>query len=535
MQGAYAMPQRYCHHFRDSFPTEGFYLAKLNFHLMSDQTLNRDLVAESLQLKLPERLENLLAGKLQAPRTGKYLSSINPSTGQLLCQVPDSGEEDLEEAVRAAKSAFPEWRGMGVEGRARILSRLADLLEENLPQLIRAEVLDNGMTWAFASRVEVPRGAQNLRSFAKAAVEFCQPHAFSQSHAKGYVQHQPVGVVGAITPWNLPLLSLTWKIAPALASGNCVIAKPSEITPVTAYLLSTLAEEAGLPPGVLSILHGTGQGIGNLMTRHKDILRLSFTGSTATGRIISLACAQEFKKPPSLEMGGKNPSIVFADAQLEAAADCVSRAAFANQGQVCLSGSRIYVEQSVYESFKSMLIERAKSFEPGDPLQPSTKHGATVSESHLKKVLSYIDLAKSEGGKLLCGGGREKLSGECQNGYFIQATLFEGLGIETRTNQEEIFGPVATITPFKTEAEVVALANDSEYGLSASIWTQDSKRATRVADALDTGMPWINCWNLRVLETPFGGFKNSGNGHREGVPDAMEFFTEKKTVMMPSE
>jgi aminomuconate-semialdehyde/2-hydroxymuconate-6-semialdehyde dehydrogenase len=485
-------------------------------------------------LKLPEKLENLVGGKLQAPRNGAYISSTNPSNGELLCLVPDSGVEDLEEAVQAAKSAFGEWRDVGVEARAKIMNRLADLLDENLSKFIRAEVLDNGMTWGFASSVEVPRGAQNLRSFAKAALDFCQPVAFEQAHAKGYVRHQPVGVVATITPWNLPLLSLTWKIAPALASGNCVIAKPSEVTPVTAYLLSTLVKEAGFPPGVLNILHGTGPGIGSLMTRHKDILRMSFTGSTATGRIIGIACAEEFKKPPCLEMGGKNPSIVFADARLEAAAECVSRAAFANQGQVCLSGSRIYVEKSIYENFKAMLIERASRYKPADPLLPDTKHGATVSEAHMKKVLSCIDLARSEGGKLLCGGERVVLSGDCANGYFIRPTLFEGLGIETRTNQEEIFGPVSTISPFETEEEAVALANNSEYGLSASIWTEDSERATRVADALDTGMPWINCWNLRVLETPFGGFKNSGNGHREGVPDAMEFFTEKKTVMMPN-
>lgn len=501
---------------------------------MSDQTLSRDLVAESLQLKLPEKLENLVGGKLQAPCTGRYLPSINPSNGQILCQVPDSGERDLEEAVKAAKSAFPGWRDMGVEARGKILNRLADLLEENLPTLIRAEVLDNGMTWGFASTVEVPRGAQNLRSFAQAAIDFCEPRAFAKPHAKGYISHQPVGVVGAITPWNLPLLSLTWKLAPALASGNCVIAKPSEITPVTAYLLSTLVEDAGFPAGVLTILHGTGQGIGNLMTRHKDILRMSFTGSTATGRIIGIACAEEFKKPPCLEMGGKNPSIIFSDAKLEAAADGVARAAFANQGQVCLSGSRIYIEKSVYEEFKAMLIEKAATYKPADPLLPDTRHGATVSEPHLKKVLSHIELAKSEGGRLLFGGERVQLSGDCAKGYFVQPTLFEGLGIETRTNQEEIFGPVATISPFETEEEAIALANNTEYGLSASIWTEDPERATRVADALDAGMPWINCWNLRVLETPFGGFKNSGNGHREGVPDAMEFFTEKKTVMMPT-
>ncbi len=487
-----------------------------------------------MSVTIPDKLENLIGGRLCPPADGSYLPSINPATGEQLCLVPLSGPEDLEQAVQAAKAAFPAWRDMAVEERAEVMNRLADLLEENLTELIRAEVLDNGMTWSFASSVEVPRGAQNLRAFAKAALDFCRPRTFSQPHARGYVRHQPVGVVGTITPWNLPLLSLTWKIAPALAAGNCVVAKPSEVTPVTAYLLSTLVEKAGFPPGVLNILHGTGPGIGSLLTRHKDVLRLSFTGSTATGRLIGMACAEEFKKPPLLEMGGKNPSIVFADARLEDAADCVSRAAFSNQGQVCFSGSRIYLEKSIYEPFKKMLLERVEGYKPQDPLQESTRHGATVSEPHLKKVMSCIELARTEGAVFLCGGEREILPGEHSKGFFIQPTLLEGLSIDTRTNQEEIFGPVATLTPFETEEEVVELANRTEYGLAASIWTEDESRALRVADALDVGMPWVNCWNLRVLETPFGGFKNSGNGHREGVPDAMEFFTEKKTVTMPA-
>lgn len=484
-------------------------------------------------MPLAFELRNYIAGELREPQGGSYLESINPATGEVFCLVPDSGQSDLEEAVEAAQSAFPAWSKRSVAQRATILNKLADLLDDHLEEFIEAEVNDNGMNRQFASRIEVPRGAANLRSFAQAALTFCKPRAFSASHAEGYVRHQPVGVVGTITPWNLPLLSLTWKLAPALASGNCVIAKPSEVTPYTAYLLSKLANEAGFPAGVLNVVHGTGPSIGQAICSHPAIVRLSFTGSTATGQQIGLTCAQKFKKPPMLEMGGKNPSIVFADADLEGALECVKRAAFANQGQICLAGSRIYVERSLYQTFRDQLVERAKSIRIGDPLDPETEHGATVSEPHLEKVLSCIELAKDEGATVLCGGHRQHLKGRCQNGFFIQPTLLEGLGNTTRTNQEEIFGPVATLTPFDTEEEAVALANDSIYGLAASIWSQDRERAVRVADLLETGMPWINCWNLRVLETPFGGFKQSGNGHREGVPDAMEYFTEKKTVTMP--
>lgn len=468
-----------------------------------------------------------------APSGGRYLESVNPATGQVDSLVPLSGSVEVEAAVQSAQRAFPGWRDLGPEGRAAVLNKLADLLDANLEELVQAEVDDNGMTRSFARGVEVPRGAANLRSFARAALEFSKPHPFQAPQAQGYVRHDPVGVVGTISPWNLPLLLFTWKIAPALASGNCVVAKPSEITPKTAYLLSTYLNQAGFPPGVLNVLHGTGPGVGEALTSHPGVQRLSFTGSTATGRLIGLSCAQAFKKPPMLEMGGKNPSLVFADANFQAALDGVCRAAFANQGQICLCGSRIYVQESLYERFRDALVERAKGIRVGDPQDPETQHGATVSKPHLEKVLGCIELARQEGGTVLCGGERVEVKGRCSGGFFISPTLIEGLSNGCRTNQEEIFGPVASIAPFKDEGEAVALANDSSYGLAATLWSEDLEQARRVADRLETGMPWINCWNLRVLETPFGGFKNSGNGHREGVPDAMEFFTEKKTVTMP--
>jgi len=480
-----------------------------------------------------EKILNFIDGELCESHSGKYIDSVEPASGQAYALVPDSGAEDLQRAVDAAKRAFPAWRDLGSEGRAVIMNKMADLLDAHLDELVEAEVRDNGMTRTFAAQVEVPRGAANFRAFAKAGIEFGKKHEFENERAHGYVAHQPVGVVGTISPWNLPLLLFTWKIAPALAAGNCVIAKPSEVTPMTAYLLSKLANEAGFPPGVLNVLHGTGPHIGNAMTRHPGILRLSFTGSTATGRAINMACAEQFKKPPTLEMGGKNPVVVFADVDFDPAVEGVMKAAFANQGQICLCGSRIYVQRPIYEKFRDALAEKAKALKIGDPLAQETQHGAMVSEAHMNKVLSYIELAKEEGGTVLCGGNRRIIAGRCKDGYFIEPTLIEGLANDCRTNQEEIFGPVATIMPFDTEEEAIALANESAYGLAASVWTQDEAKACRVADALENGMPWINCWNLRVLETPFGGFKNSGNGHREGVPDAMEFFTEKKTVTFP--
>lgn len=481
----------------------------------------------------PDKIMNFIGGELAAPQSGEFIESINPATGEVLALVPDSNKTDLEVAVRSAKAAFPEWRDMGAEQRAEIMYNLADLLDKNIENLIEAEVNDNGMSRSFATNVEVPRGGANFRAFADAALEYCGDEFFANDIAEGYIRREPVGVVGTISPWNLPLLLFTWKIAPALAAGNCVIAKPSEITPLTAYLLSTLINDAGFPKGVLNIIHGTGPKIGAAITGHADIARLSFTGSTATGKMIGMSAAQNFKKPPMLEMGGKNPSLVFDDADFDLAVDGVMRAAFSNQGQICLCGSRIYVQQNIYDKFRNALVERTKNIKIGDPLEMETEHGASVSKAHMEKVLNAINLAKSEGGKILCGGERVVLEGRCKNGYFIAPTLVEGVANNSRTNQEEIFGPVATIQSFESEEDAIRLANESTYGLAATIWTQDLDKAMRVANSLETGMPWINCWNLRVLETPFGGMKNSGNAHREGAPDALEFFMEKKTVTSP--
>jgi len=477
------------------------------------------------------KILNFINGQMAEPLSGAFMENIEPATGKAYGLIPDSDESDVNEAVAAAKAAFPIWRDTPIEERTAIMNKMADLLEENAVEIARAESVDQGKTITQATK-ETSRGPANFRAFASAATEFLKPKQITQQTppATARVLHQPVGVVGTISPWNLPLLLFTWKIAPALAAGNTIVAKPSEITPMTAYMLSTLANDAGFPPGVLNIVHGTGQKVGSALVSHPDVLRLSFTGSTATGHAINLACAQAFKKPPTLEMGGKNPAIIFDDADLRKAVPGSKASSFTNQGEICLCTSRIFIQRGIYNEFRDALVATVKDIKIGDPLEPDTQHGAMVSADHMNKVLDYIALAQDEGGKVLTGGCQHIAEGRCADGYFIAPTVIEGLANSCRTNQEEIFGPVITLIPFDTEEEAIALANDSEYGLAATIWTKDQTKALRVADALDTGMPWINCWNLRILQTPFGGWKNSGNGHREGAPDAMEFFTEKKTI-----
>lgn len=479
-----------------------------------------------------DKILNFIGGALCEPDSGAYIETVEPATGKAYALVPDSDETDVQRAVEAAKAAFPGWRDMGADKRAVILNKWADLVDRDRAAFIAAESRDNGKPVSLAGAVDIPRGAANLRAFAAAAPDFCARHPFKSENpkAEGYILHQPVGVVATISPWNLPLLLFTWKFAPALAVGNCVVAKPSEITPMTAFMLSALANEAGIPPGVFNVVHGTGPRTGSALVGNKEIKRLSFTGSTVTGRAIEAA----FKAPVTLEMGGKNPTIIFDDADFDAAVEGAKMAAFANQGQICLCGSRIYVQEGIYEKFRDALVAAIKAIKIGDPMDPATQHGAMVSEAHMNKVLGCIDLAKEEGGTILTGGGRVRLPGRCADGYFIAPTLIEGLGNSCRTNQEEIFGPVATIMPFKTEEDAIRLANESQYGLAGSVWSLDPERARRVADRLELGMVWINVWNLRVLDTPFGGVKNSGNGHREGVPGALIFFTDEKAVCTPS-
>ena len=481
-----------------------------------------------IDLSAPEKIANYIAGSLQAPLNGKYMDNINPATGEVYSQTPDSDLNDVDEAVGAAKAAFPMWSTTPAEERFKILNHIAQLIDDNLDALALAETNDNGKPLWLSKRVDIPRASSTFRFFATGIMHFSTESHNMEDKAINYTIRQPVGVVGCISPWNLPLYLFTWKIAPALAAGNCVVAKPSEVTPMTAYLLSRICIEAGLPAGVLNILHGTGPGCGSAIVAHPGIKAISFTGSTRAGRDIAATAAPMFKKV-SLELGGKNPNIIFADCDWDKMMRTTLQSSFSNQGQICLCGSRVLVEESIYEKFKHEFIARTKKLTVGDPLDDNSRQGAVVSQIHFEKVLACIELAKNEGGKILAGGNVVKLTGRCENGLFIEPTIFEGLGPGCRTNMEEIFGPVVTLQSFKTEDEALQLANTSDYGLSATIWTQDVSRANRVAANVHSGIIWVNCWLLRDLRTPFGGFKNSGVG-REGGWDALRFFTEPKNV-----
>lgn len=481
-----------------------------------------------MNLQAPERIANYIAGDLQAPLNGKYIDNVNPATGQVYSQTPDSDNKDIEEAVGAAKAAFPAWSTTPAEERFKVINRIAELIEENLDALALAETNDNGKPLWLSKKVDIPRASSNFRFFATGLMHFATESHHMEDKAVNYTLRQPIGVVGCISPWNLPLYLFTWKIAPAIAAGNCVVAKPSEVTPMTGYLLSVICKEAGLPAGVLNIVHGTGPNCGAAIVAHPEIKAISFTGSTRAGKDIAATAAPMFKKI-SLELGGKNPNLIFADCDWDKMMRSTLQSSFANQGQICLCGSRVLVEESIYEKFKAEFIERAKKLTVGDPLEETTKQGAIVSKLHFDKVMGCIETAKQEGGKILLGGNIIKGSGRCENGYFIGPTIIEGLGPACRTNMEEIFGPVVTLQSFKTEDEALMLANTSDYGLATTIWTQDVSRANRVAAKVHSGIIWVNCWLLRDLRTPFGGFKSSGVG-REGGWEAMRFFTEPKNV-----
>jgi aminomuconate-semialdehyde/2-hydroxymuconate-6-semialdehyde dehydrogenase len=473
-------------------------------------------------------IENYIDGELVRPVSENYLDNFNPATGAIYSLIPDSDEKDVEAAVEAARRAFPAWSKMSAEQRHDLLMRIVLLIERDLDSLAEAESVDNGKPKSLARSVDIPRAVSNFKFYATAAMHTATEAHETVGQAINYTLRQPLGVVGCISPWNLPLYLFTWKIAPALAAGCTVVAKPSEITPMTAYLLSKLCIEAELPKGVLNIIHGLGAKCGSAIVAHRDVKAISFTGGTKTGAGIASIAAPMFKKL-SLELGGKNPNIIFADCNYEEMLKTTVLSSFSNQGQICLCGSRIFVERPLYEKFKTDFVERVSQLKIGDPLSAETNVGAVVSLPHLEKVLSYIDLAQAEGGKILCGGNRVKPEGRCANGYFIEPTVIEGLCFDCRTNQEEIFGAVVTITPFDTEDEVLRYANSVEYGLSATVWTENLSRAHRVAEKLESGIIWVNTWLLRDLRTPFGGMKQSGVG-REGGFEALRFFTEEKNV-----
>ena len=475
-----------------------------------------------------EKIKNYLDGELVPPQSGAYLENFEPATGEVYALTPDSDERDVEAAVAAARRAFPTWSDTPAQERARRLNRVADLIEARLEELALAESTDNGKPVALARSVDIPRAASNFRFFAAGILHFASESHAMENTALNYTLRQPIGVAGCISPWNLPLYLFTWKIAPALAAGNCVVGKPSEITPMTAYRLSEICQEAGLPPGVLNVVHGTGPKVGAALCAHPDVPVLSFTGGTRTGAEIARTAAPHFKKV-SLEMGGKNPNIIFADCDYEEMVKTTLRSSFSNQGEICLCGSRVFIERPLYERFRDDFVARTRKLKVGDPRSEESDLGAVVSRAHLEKILSYIGLAQKEGGTVLCGGRQVKLQGRCANGWFVEPTVIEGLGPECRTNQEEIFGPVVTLLPFDHEEEVTQYANSTPYGLSAIIWTRDLPRAHRLAARLQSGIIWINCWMVRDLRTPFGGMKQSGLG-REGGFEALRFFTEAKNV-----
>lgn len=475
-------------------------------------------------------IKNYIGGQLVNPQSGNYIDNYDPSRGRVYAQIPDSEKSDIDLAVAAAEAAFPAWSGMSKSERSDIMIKVADLIEARMDEFAAAESLDNGKPVSLATHVDIPRAVSNFKFFATAILHFAAESHHMENLGINYTLRKPIGVVGCISPWNLPLYLFTWKIAPALAAGNCVVAKPSEITPMTAFMLSEICIEAGMPAGVLNIVHGLGHKVGDAMTRDPKIKAISFTGGTKTGETIAKIAAPMFKKL-SLELGGKNPNIIFADCDFKQALSTTLRSSFANQGQICLCGSRIFIERPIYEKFRDAFVEKVSKTKVSYPTDPEAKLGALVSKPHLEKVMSYIDLAKEEGGSVLTGGTQVHLEGEYKDGYYLRPTVIQGLAFDCRTNQEEIFGPVVTITPFDTEEEVLAMANSTEYGLSATVWTEHLTRAHRVADQLHSGIVWVNSWLVRDLRTPFGGVKNSGVG-REGGFEALRFFTEPKNVFI---
>ncbi|SRX54099.1 aldehyde dehydrogenase [Aequorivita sp. CIP111184] len=480
-----------------------------------------------------QKILNYINGEYVEPISKKWLDNYNPSNGEVYSQIANSNQEDIENAYQAAKEAFPKWSNTTIDERSRILLKIADLIEEKLIELAEAEAKDNGKPLSLALAVDIPRASANFRFFGNAITQFAsEAHESVGLNTINFTLRQPIGVVGCISPWNLPLYLFTWKIAPAIAAGNTVVAKPSEITPLTAFLLGEICNEAGLPKGVLNIVHGTGPSAGQAIIEHKKIKAISFTGGTKTGENIARTAAPMFKKL-SLELGGKNPNLIFADCNYEKMLEVTVRSSFANQGQICLCGSRIFVEKPIYEKFKKDFVEKVKQLTIGNPFDAQTNIGALVSKPHLEKVESYIKIAEKEGGKILCGGNRVIVKG-LENGYYLEPTVIEVFDDQCRVNQEEIFGPVVTIMPFETEEEALQMANSVKYGLSSTLWTSDLNRTMRISKEIEAGIVWVNTWLNRDLRTPFGGMKDSGVG-REGGFEALRFFTEAKNVCIKYE
>lgn len=473
-------------------------------------------------------IKNYINGEFVNALENKTEIGYNPATNKELYTRPRSSALDINAAVEAARAAFTEWSKSSFQSRFKILNAIAEKIEENHDKLAQAETQDNGKPLWLSKKVDIRRAADNIRFFATAIMHYDAESHYMPQGVQNFTVRKPLGIVGCISPWNLPLYLFTWKIAPALATGNCVIAKPSEVTPLTAYYFSEICKEVGLPPGVLNIVHGDGPDTGQAIVSHKDIKAISFTGSTRAGKDIASIAAPMFKKL-SLEMGGKNPNLIFADCDWEQMLKTTIQSSFSNQGEICLCGSRILIEDSIYERFRDEFVHKVSQLKIGDPMADDTQIGAIVSEQHFEKIKSYIQIAKDEGGNILCGGQVVNPPGDCSNGYFIQPTVIDGVAPQCRTNMEEIFGPVVTLQKFSSDEEAISMANESNYGLSATIWTQNINRALGISDLLESGIIWVNTWLMRDLRTPFGGMKDSGVG-REGGWHAMNFFTEPKNI-----
>jgi aminomuconate-semialdehyde/2-hydroxymuconate-6-semialdehyde dehydrogenase len=478
-----------------------------------------------------KQLNNFIAGKFWPAAQGGYLDNLEPATGEVIARIPDSGPEDVDQAVSAAGKAFADWSSRPVAERVDMLIELARLIGRNSDELAALESADTGKPLRLARDIDMSRARANLEFFASAMGQWA-----SAGHDMGpvgfnYTRREPLGVVALITPWNLPLYLLTWKLAPALVTGNTVVAKPSELTPMTADALCALARDAGLPDGVFNLVHGTGAGCGQALVDHPDVKAISFTGGTMTGRTIASAAAPRLLKL-SLELGGKNPGLVFADADLDKTIPGLVRAGFTNQGQVCLCSSRLLIQDSVYDEVVERLTRAVKALKLGDPNDTNTDQGALISAAHRDKVMGFIEQARSERGTILCGGEVIRPKGRCQNGYFVLPTLIADLPAESRLHFDEIFGPVVTLQRFSDEDEAIQLANSVSYGLAATVWTEGLTRAHRIASRVQAGIVWVNDWLVRDLRTPFGGMKDSGLG-REGGTWSLEFFTEPKNVFIP--
>lgn len=474
-----------------------------------------------------QTIANFIDGEHNEPKSSSYFESVDPSTGKSFAKIPDSNYEDINQAVIAAKDAFTEWSKTSFKERSSLLRNIAKLIKKNKEELAQIESLDQGKPLWLARSLDIKRSSENFLFFASAVEHFCNT-ATQEQDSLNYTWKSPLGVVGLITPWNLPLYLLTWKIAPALAMGNTLVAKPSEQTSLSAFYLSSLLQEAGLPKGVVNFVFGRGEAAGEALVKHKDVPAISFTGGTKTGQKIYSLASKHCKKI-SLELGGKNAQIVFADCDLDKCLATSTKAAFLNQGEICLCSSRIFVEDKIYKEFVEKFSQKTNNIVVGPPSEEKSFIGAINSEAHLNKILSYVEEAKKLGGNILCGGERLYFKGKSREGYYMSPTVITDLDPNSKVMQEEVFGPLVCISPFKSEDEAISLANNVRYGLSASLWTSSLNRAHKISQKLDVGQVWVNTWMKRDLRTPFGGCKESGFG-REGGKHSLDFFSEVKNI-----